>query len=78
MYIYFNSEDNFMKLTTAQMLTNALANATSIAVENHNKLTVLEILLQKRDPNLFQEYSAALDKVRKAPPTRENKAETNQ
>jgi hypothetical protein len=57
-----------MKLTTAQMLTNALANATSIAVENHNKLTVLETLLQKHDPNLFQEYSAMLDKVRKAPP----------
>jgi|HubBroStandDraft_6_1064221.scaffolds.fasta_scaffold339709_1 hypothetical protein len=57
-----------MKLATAQMLTNALANATSIAVENRNKLTVLEMLLQKRDPNLYQEYSAALDKVRKAPP----------
>lgn len=57
-----------MKLATAQMLTDALANATSIAVENHNKLTVLETLLQKRDPNLFQEYSSILDKLRKAPP----------
>jgi hypothetical protein len=57
-----------VKLTTAQMLTDALANATSIAVENHNRLTVLETLLQKQDPNLFQEYSAILDKVRKAPP----------
>jgi hypothetical protein len=57
-----------MKLTTARILTDLLANATSIAVENHNKLTVLETLLQQRDPNLFQEYSAVLDKVRKAPP----------
>ena len=57
-----------MKLTTAQMLTDALANATSIAIESHNKLTVLETLLQKHDPNLFQEYSSVLSNVRKAPP----------
>jgi hypothetical protein len=57
-----------MKLTTAQMLTDALANTTSIAVENHNKLTVLETLLKKHNPTLFQEYSSILDNVRKTPP----------
>jgi hypothetical protein len=57
-----------MKLATARMLTDALANATSIAVESHNRLAVLETLLQKHNPALFQEYSSILNNVRNAPP----------
>jgi hypothetical protein len=58
-----------MQNETARMLTDAIANATDIAIDNRNKITAFEALLQKHNPNLFQEYSTALGKVRSNPPT---------
>lgn len=58
-----------MQTETARMLTEALATATGIAIDNRNKLAALEIALQKYEPNLFQAYLAALEEVRRHPPT---------
>jgi hypothetical protein len=58
-----------MQSETAKILTDAVMNATDIAIDNRNKLTALELLLQERDPNLFQDYLDALQKVRNNPPT---------
>jgi hypothetical protein len=58
-----------MQLEIAQMLTDAIANATAIAIDNRNKLAALEIALQKYEPNLFQGYLKDLEEVRRRPPT---------
>jgi hypothetical protein len=58
-----------MQTKTAEMLTEAIRTATSIAVDNRNKLTAFEVLLHKHDLNLFQEYSKILENVQANPPT---------
>ncbi len=58
-----------MDKDAAEMLVGAVETATNIAIDSRNKLTAFEALLQKRDPNLFQEYSKILENVRANPPT---------
>lgn len=58
-----------MQIETARMLTEAIATATSIAIDNRNKLAALEIAIKKYEPNLFQAYLKALEEVRRTPPT---------
>ncbi|HTC63095.1 MAG TPA: hypothetical protein VK709_09655 [Candidatus Saccharimonadales bacterium] len=57
-----------MQLEAAQMLVSAIAEATTIAIDNRNKLVALEVALQKYEPNLFQTYSKTLDELRLRPP----------
>jgi hypothetical protein len=57
-----------MQLQAAQMLVSAIAEATTIAIDNRNKLAALEATLQKYEPNLFQTYSRTLDELRLRPP----------
>ncbi len=56
-----------MDLEAAQMLVSAIAEATTIAIDNRNKLAALEAALQKYEPNLFQAYSKTLDELRLRP-----------
>jgi hypothetical protein len=58
-----------MQTETAKALIEALANNLVIAIDNRNKLTALEALLQEREPELFERYSKILEKVRQNPPT---------
>ena len=56
-----------MDLEAAQMLVSAIAEATTIAIDNRNKLAALEVALQKYEPNLFQTYAKNLDELRLRP-----------
>jgi hypothetical protein len=58
-----------VELEAAQMLVSAIAEATTIAIDNRNKLAALEVALQEFEPNLFQVYSKTLDELRLRPPT---------
>jgi hypothetical protein len=61
-------QGGFMELEAAQMLVSAIAEATTIAIDNRNKLAALEVALQKHEPNLFEVYSDRLDELRLRPP----------
>ncbi|HEX3377351.1 MAG TPA: hypothetical protein VHS29_10855 [Candidatus Acidoferrales bacterium] len=56
-----------MELESAQMLVAAIAEVTTIAIDNRNRLDALEVALQKYEPNLFQTYSKTLDELRLRP-----------
>jgi hypothetical protein len=58
-----------MKAETAKILIEAIENATSIAIDNRNRLTAFESLLQKQNASLFQDYEDVLYAVREHPPT---------
>jgi hypothetical protein len=58
-----------LELESAQMLISAIAEATTIAIDNRNKLAALEIALQEYEPNFFQTYSTALDELRLRSPS---------
>ena len=58
-----------MQAETAKALVEALANNLGIAIDNRNKITALELALQKYEPDLFQSYVKSLDEVRQNPPT---------
>ena len=58
-----------MQTETAKALIAALANNLGIALDNRNKITAFEALLQRQDQELFQKYSKILDEVRQSPPT---------
>jgi hypothetical protein len=49
------------------MLVAAIAEVTTIAIDNRNRLDALEVALQKYEPNLFQTYSKTLDELRLRP-----------
>lgn len=58
-----------MKVETAKMLMDTIANALNLAIENQNKPLALEKTLKDRNPELFREYAKNLENVRKNPPT---------
>jgi hypothetical protein len=58
-----------MESETAKLLVNTLTNALGIAVDNRNKITAFEKLLESKDSDLFEKYKARLDEERKFPST---------
>jgi hypothetical protein len=59
----------FMDLETAKRLIETLTNNSGIAVDNRNKITAFEALLQEQKPELFQRYLKILENVRQNPQT---------
>jgi uncharacterized Zn finger protein len=62
-------KESTMQEKIANLLVDAIESATNIAIDNRNKLTAFERLLQKRNSSLFQEYLEILKKVRNNLPT---------
>jgi hypothetical protein len=58
-----------MKSETATQLVSTISHALGIAVDNRNKITAFERLLEQKDSALFDEYKNILEKVRDNPPT---------
>jgi hypothetical protein len=58
-----------MQTETAKLLTEAIATATNLALDNQNKFVALENALQEHDQSLFQIYLKFLDEIRRDPPT---------
>ena len=57
-----------MHTETARMLTEAIADATRIAIDNHNRLLAFEKCLQQNSRDLFQIYLNTLALIRHNPP----------
>ena len=58
-----------MQTETAKQLVNSLSHALQIAVDNRNKITAFERLLEQKNSALFDDYKKLLEMVRENPPT---------
>jgi hypothetical protein len=58
-----------MQSETAKQLVQTITHALEIAIDNRNKITTFERLLQANNPKLFEDYKIQLEKERAHPST---------